>query len=211
MTDWRNRIVGYTVKRASELTANPANWRKHPQAQRDAVRASLNELGWIATVIENVRTGYLLDGHERVWQALPNDDEVPVLQVDLSEAEERLALATLDPLAAMAETDAQALEALLREVNTGEAALQEMLAGLAADAGIAALDVIGVDAADSTRSTNNLSIVGKGANVGLQCGDIMVVIPRALYDRLWAHVDDPAHESRADAVVQVLEGGLSAC
>lgn len=131
-----NRIVGYTVKRASELTANPANWRKHPQKQRAAVQASLRELGWIAAVVENRRSGFLVDGHERVWQALQNDEEVPVLQVDLSEEEERLALATFDPITYMAETDAAQLETLLAGLNTGEAALQELLAQLAADAGI---------------------------------------------------------------------------
>lgn len=133
---FENRIIGYTVKRASELAANPANYRKHPQRQRDAVQASLRELGWIAAVVENVRTGYLVDGHERVWQSLKDDLEVPVLQVDLSEAEERLALATFDPITYMAETDAAALDALLRDVNTGEAALQELMADLAKDAGL---------------------------------------------------------------------------
>jgi DNA modification methylase len=131
-----NRIVGYTTKHASQLTANPANWRKHPQRQRDAVQASLRELGWIAAVVENVRTGYLVDGHERVWQSLKDDLEVPVLQVDLSEDEERLALATFDPITYMAETDAAALDALLKDVNTGETALQELMADLAKDAGL---------------------------------------------------------------------------
>jgi hypothetical protein len=56
---------------------------------------------------------------------------VPVKYVELSEAEERLALATLDPLTYMAETDAAALAQLLEGVNTGDAALQEVLAKLA--------------------------------------------------------------------------------
>lgn len=131
-----NRIVGYVVKKASDLLANPLNWRKHPERQRKAVQASLRELGWIGAVVENVRTGHLVDGHERVWQALQNDEEVPVLQVDLSEAEEKLALSIYDPITYMAETDAQVLDALLREVNTGEEALQELLAGMAIDAGL---------------------------------------------------------------------------
>jgi hypothetical protein len=126
-----NRIIGYTTKRASELTANPANWRKHPEKQRRAVQASLRELGWIGAVVENVRTGFLVDGHERVWQALKNDEEVPVLQVSLSEAEEKLALAVFDPITYMAETDAGLLDELLQGVNTGESALQELLAELA--------------------------------------------------------------------------------
>lgn len=133
---FKNRIIGYATKPADQFTANPLNYRKHPQRQRDAVNASLRELGWISTVIENITTGNVVDGHERIWNALPNNEDVPYLQVELSEAEERLALAIFDPITSMAETDAQILDDLLREVNTGEAALQQVLADLAADANV---------------------------------------------------------------------------
>jgi hypothetical protein len=134
-TEWRNRIVGEGEQPASQFVANPANWRVHPQAQRDAMRGALNEVGWVQRVVVNRRTGYLLDGHERVWQALQNGDApVPYVEVDLDEAEEAYVLATLDPIGAMAQADKEQLDALLREVDTGSAALQEMLAGLAGDA-----------------------------------------------------------------------------
>lgn len=133
---FRNRIIGYGTKPADQFQANPLNFRKHPQRQRDAVNASLRELGWIATVIENTTTGNLLDGHERVWQALPKNEEVPYLQVELTEAEEKLALSIFDPIGAMAETDATILDDLLQQVNTGEAALQALLSDLAVSAGV---------------------------------------------------------------------------
>jgi site-specific DNA-methyltransferase (adenine-specific) len=56
--------------------------------------------------------------------------------VELSEDEERLALAVFDPITYMAETDSAILDELLRDVNTGEAALQALLAELAEDAGL---------------------------------------------------------------------------
>ena len=137
--DWRNRIVGEGTRKASQFHANPLNYRTHPQSQREAVRGSLDELGWIQRVIVNRTTGNLIDGHERVWQALHADDaEVPYVEVELSEAEEKLALAVLDPLSAMAETDAKILDDLLRDVSTGNAALQELLAGLGEEIGIIA-------------------------------------------------------------------------
>ena len=106
-------------------------------AQRAALKGVLNEVGWVQQVIENVRTGHLVDGHERVWNALQNDNaDVPYIQVDLSEADEALVLATLDPIGAMATTDAAQLDALLHEVQTSDAAVQAMLAELAQDAGI---------------------------------------------------------------------------
>ncbi len=135
-TVWTNRIIGQGSKPASQFLANPQNPRTHPPNQRAAVKGSLDELGWVQNVIEGA-SGYLIDGHERVWQALQNGDaEVPFIQVDLSPEEERLALAILDPISALAETDRDQLDALLREVSTGDEALQKMLAELAKDAGL---------------------------------------------------------------------------
>jgi len=146
-----NRIIGYGTKPADQFQANSFNFRKHPQRQRDAVQASLRELGWIGVVVENRQTGNLIDGHERVWQALKNNEDVPYIEVDLSESDEKLALAVFDPIGAMAETDSAILDALLRDVNTGEAALQSLLAEMAEDAGITPPDFEPVDASEQPR------------------------------------------------------------
>ena len=136
-----NRIIGYGTKPADQFMPNELNWRTHPQKQRDAVQASLRELGWIGVVVENRTTGRLIDGHERVWQALTNNEDVPYIEVELSEDEEKLALSIFDPLTNMAETDSTILDALLRDVNTGESALQALLAEMATEAGITPPDV----------------------------------------------------------------------
>ena len=136
-TEWRNRIVGEGEQPASQFIANPANWRTHPQNQRDAMRGALNEVGWVQRVVVNRQTGYLVDGHERVWQALQNGDApVPYVEVDLSPEEEAYVLATLDPIGAMAAADKEQLDALLREVQSGEAGVQAMLADVAKEAGL---------------------------------------------------------------------------
>jgi hypothetical protein len=120
----------------AQLLAHPGNWRRHPGAQRDALRGSLNELDIIAPVIVNRTTGHLLDGHARVEEYISAGIlEVPVAYVELPEEKEALALLSLDPIAAMAEADEEALEALLAEVATTETALKEMLAGLAGKPG----------------------------------------------------------------------------
>ena len=134
---WRNRIVGTGEEAPDQLLANPANWRIHPKPQQDALGDALDDIGWIQQVVVNRQSGHLIDGHLRVSLAMRNNEPtVPVLYVDLDPREEALALATLDPIAAMAAADKEQLDALLREVDTGSAALQEMLAGLAAEAGI---------------------------------------------------------------------------
>lgn len=153
--DWKNRIIGYDVKPADQFNANPLNFRTHPQAQRDAVNGSLKEIGWYDVAIENVRTGNLIDGHERVWQALQNHNaSVPYLKVDLSENEERLALASHDFMTTMAEHDRAILEDLLREVNTTDAAMMETLSKLAEEAGIVDLGSVGFREYDESTGNN---------------------------------------------------------
>lgn len=145
---WTNRITGYGTEAPEQLVANPRNWRIHPKHQQAALAGSLNELGWIQNVIVNRRTGYVLDGHARVALALrESQPDVPVTYVDLSEPEEALALATLDPISAMAGADKDQLEALLAEVDTGEAGLQELIVSLGAEHGIVPPDFapVGID------------------------------------------------------------------
>jgi hypothetical protein len=76
----------------------------------------------------------LIDGHLRT--DVMHDQEIPVLVLDVDEAEADKLLATIDPLAAMADADAGKLEELLREIDTGSEALQEMLSKLAEDVGV---------------------------------------------------------------------------
>ncbi len=58
---------------------------------------------------------------------------MPVLVLDLDEAEAAKLLATFDPLAALAGTDTAALDALLRQVDCHDPALRALLDSLAAD------------------------------------------------------------------------------
>ena len=55
---------------------------------------------------------------------------MPAVWVDLKPSEERLILATLDPIASMAETDAATLTRLLDELAVDDQALATMLDGL---------------------------------------------------------------------------------
>jgi hypothetical protein len=127
--DWANRIVRYGVMAADQFTANPRNPRRHPQAQRDAVKGSLDTLGFIAPVIINRVSGYLIDGHERVMQALGQGDDTPVpfIEVDLTEDEEAIALASFDWITYMATYDQDTLSDLLRDIDTDNAQLQALL------------------------------------------------------------------------------------
>jgi hypothetical protein len=120
---WRNRIVGHGEVDATELLANPKNWRIHPKAQRDALGGVLAEVGWVQEVIVNRRTGFVVDGHLRAAMAISAGEKVPVLYIDVSEEEEALILATLDPLSAMAASDKAAFEGLIGGLDEAYRAL----------------------------------------------------------------------------------------
>lgn len=147
LPEWRNRIVGYDVVEADQLLANPSNWRGHPHTQEQALIGVLDDVGWVQEVIVNTTTGHIIDGHLRVATAITHNQKVPVKYVTVSEDEEKLILATFDPLSAMAFTDAAQLEALLANVNSDSAAVQAMLAELAEESGITPpdFDAVGID------------------------------------------------------------------
>jgi DNA modification methylase len=114
------------------LDDNPRNWRRHPEKQMAALRDVIAEVGWAGALLYNEATGRLLDGHARKKLG----GKVPVLIGSWTEEQERTILATLDPLAAMAEADGQVLDALLREVDSDSENIQAMLADLAKEHGL---------------------------------------------------------------------------
>ena len=135
---WRNRIVGEGDESPDQLLANPMNWRVHPLHQQQKLEGVLAGVGWIQRIIVNEATGHVIDGHARVGLAIARGEpRVPVLYVDLTLEEERLVLATLDPIGALAGTDRQVLDALLAEVSSQGGAVQRLLDDLAGDNALA--------------------------------------------------------------------------
>ena len=129
---WTNRIVGHADVDPTTLTANDLNWRRHPKSQADALLGVINSVGLVQSVIVNRRSQRIVDGHLRVALAVEKrEPTIPVVYVDLADDEERLILATLDPLAAMAETDADALRDLLASVTVEDEAVTRLVSFLA--------------------------------------------------------------------------------
>lgn len=133
----RNRIKELRWVEAGSLKPNPKNWRTHPEQQQNALKGVLAEVGIAdACIARELEDGslMLIDGHLRAETITTN--RIPVLVLDVDEAEADKLLATLDPLAAMAESDAAKLDELLRNVDTGSEALQQMMASTATQAGL---------------------------------------------------------------------------
>jgi hypothetical protein len=143
---WRSRIVGHADIPPAELVANPGNWRLHSKAQSAALANALDEIGLVAGATVNQQTGHLVDGHLRVELATAKGEPtVPVTYVDLSEAEERLVLASFDPLGSAATADKAKLEELLAALSPTDGALQAMLDDLADHNGIRRLGLTDPD------------------------------------------------------------------
>ena len=127
---WKNRIVGQGEEVPDQLLANPKNWRIHPKEQQVALSGVMQRVGWVQQVVVNKRTGFVVDGHLRVSMAITeNEPMVPVVYVDLSEEEESLVLATIDPLAALAKTDDDQLRELVTDLGN-DAAMRDLLAAV---------------------------------------------------------------------------------
>ena len=132
MVDWKNRIVETADMAVKDLKANPKNWRKHPQAQQNALSGVLDAVGWVAPVIFNRQSGHLIDGHLRLELAVKRKEKtIPVNVVDLSPDEEAMILATFDPIAAMAEADKVMMADLLKSIETENEAVAELVRSLA--------------------------------------------------------------------------------
>jgi DNA modification methylase len=131
----RDRVTGLVRVRAGDLAAHSANWRKHPKAQRAALRGVLEEIGYAAALIarrDDDGSLTLIDGHLRA--DLDPEQTVPVLVLDVSEAEAEKLLATMDPISGLARANPPALIDLLDRVSTGSDPLADLLEQLRREA-----------------------------------------------------------------------------
>ena len=118
LVPWANRIVDHGEESPESLLPNPANWRLHGAGQRGALADVLSEVGLVQSVIVNRTSGHLVDGHLRVELArAAGQPTIPVVYVELSEDEERVILASLDPIGAMADADRERLGDLLSHIE----------------------------------------------------------------------------------------------
>lgn len=128
---------GYEVLPLDAVKPHPRNPRR---GDLDAIKASVDVNGFYGAVVANKRTGYILAGNHR-WMAakmleLP---EIPVVWVDVGEAEEKRILAADNRTAELGGYDDAVLASLLQGIQddggllgTGydEEDFNELLAGL---------------------------------------------------------------------------------
>ncbi len=115
----RNRIKAHRRVRAGDLVPHEWNFRTHPDGQRAALAALYDQIGFARSLLAyELPDGRLklIDGHLR--RDLDPDMEVDVeVLLDVNE-EARALLLSIDPLAALAQTQDQLRDRLLELTPT---------------------------------------------------------------------------------------------
>jgi hypothetical protein len=123
----RNRITRHVRMRAGDLVPHELNPRIHRDAQRAALAASLDEIGFARSLLAyQLPDGRLklIDGHLRA--DLNPEMEVDVEVLDLTDAEARALLLSLDPITLLADYDAIVLDQLRQQTTTSSDALNNL-------------------------------------------------------------------------------------
>ena len=190
----RDRIIDLRRVPASELIPNPLNWRRHPPSQQNALRGVLDEIGFSDAVIARQTPDglELIDGHLRA--DVMGDEPIPVLVVDLNDAESLQLLLTLDPLAMMAEKDDNTVAMLLDKVSFQDDAVLQMLSDLDMTRPTVLPPMVDdpgpqIDRADELQAKWNTA-TGQIWRIGphvLMCGDNTTDLPK-LMDGVRAHM-----------------------
>ncbi len=176
----RNRIKELRWVRAGDVRANPRNWRTHPNFQRQALAAVLEEVGFAdALVARELADGTLelIDGHLRA-EMLP-DEQLPVLVLDVNELEADKLLASLDPLAALAQCNTEAVAALVARLHSESTELQSVFDNLASGSPLGEL----ISPGGEPESPSSTPTIGSDSfQIIVECRD--EAEQRELYERL---------------------------
>src|SRR5262249_51692877 len=123
----RNRIVKNVRIRAGDLVPHELNPRLHSEAQRAALAALYDEIGFARSLLAyELPDGRLklIDGHLRA--SMDADHEVDVEVLDVNDAEARALLLAIDPLAQLAGYEADTLAELRRITEQDSAAVKSL-------------------------------------------------------------------------------------
>ena len=131
----KSRNKGIVRVKVRDILPNPQNFRTHPDGQRAALDGAVETVGWYGypDVFEHPdHPGkvMLVDGAlrtDKLRRDLGPDGEVEVNLTDFSEQEARLALATKDPIAAMAGRNDERLRDLLGALGEHDKRLDGLL------------------------------------------------------------------------------------
>lgn len=130
--EFRDRVKELRKVKASTLISDEENWRVHPPLQERAMRSVLKDIGYAdALLVRELENGELkiIDGHMR--KGLSPDQIVPVLVLDVDEAEARALILTMDPITSFADADRDKLQATINRVKAQDDDAKALIARIA--------------------------------------------------------------------------------
>lgn len=135
--DWRDRVLRLERIHPYALADHPLQHKTHPEFQQQVMRGVLTEVG-IADVLRayvSPSTGELrlIDGHMRKHLGT---QPWPTLILDVDDDEAAYLLLTYDEITKLALRDLAKTTQLLHHVQSGEAAVQQMLSEMAQNHGL---------------------------------------------------------------------------
>lgn len=172
---WRNRIVGHEVVPAEDLLAHPENWRIHPKNQQNVMEGLLDEIGWIDEVKVSRNSGLVIDGHMRAAIAISKGETVPVTYLDLTPKEEALALASFNPIGALAVPDEGSLNEVLGNIETDNPEIMAFLDGLYSEVNQSVLKKADEEAAGGDGSAGGATPAAPTVRMLMQVPEIAVM------------------------------------
>jgi len=143
---YRQRIKQHRRVKAADIKPHPLNWRTHPDGQRAAVMALVEEVGIARSGLayDDPEWGLtMIDGHgRREWMP---DEELEVEILDVTRDETQKLLLRMNPLAALAGQDEAALEQLREATAADSPILTQLWQSLSTEAGAAQALTDGAD------------------------------------------------------------------
>jgi hypothetical protein len=122
-----NRIKKHVIVKAGDLVPHELNPRLHPESQRLALQEVLEEFGLARSLLAyELPDGRLklIDGHLRA--ELNPDQEVTVEVLDVNDIEARALLLVIDPMAQLAEYNAETLAEVRSRAEPTSPAVRRM-------------------------------------------------------------------------------------
>lgn len=176
--------------RASELQADPRNYRGHPEHQEDAVRLALAEVGNVIPLLARENADgqlILIDGHLRAQ--IYGDQEVPVIVLNVSEHQAGVLLASYNELTGRARVEESALQDLVRSLQGISDETMELLSTVLSTVlpDIGPVDLSQLDDKDEDRNVGDDE--DDGDKVTLD-----IYLPKAEYDAIVAAAEAKADE-----------------
>jgi Zn finger protein HypA/HybF involved in hydrogenase expression len=134
MQSLRNRVKEVRRLKASEVSANPKNFRLHNDHQRQQFRSILGEVGFsgVSLAYYSARNGgrlTLLDGHMRNEEVAPDfESDFAILDVNDEEADK--ILLSFDWIGSLATIDEEKIRQLTAEITTQTEAAKATVAAI---------------------------------------------------------------------------------